>query len=59
MVNCTAGAAMIMTGEVGCMAGDALSAARNGRGNECAVGGSVVTGGTTIVGMDLTDANEG
>lgn len=50
---------MVMTGEVGRMAGVALAAACNCRGFERAVGGCVVAGSATVVGMDLTGANEG
>lgn len=58
VVDRAAGGAMVMAGEEGRVAGDAFAAASDSRAFELAVGGRIVAGGASIVGMNLTAADE-
>jgi len=63
MVNRTAGAAMVMTGKVGGMAGNTLTlltAAQPVTGGAFeGAGGRIVAGGAAECGMDLASTDEG
>ena len=59
MVDQAASGTMVMAGEVGGMAGDALAAASDSRGLEGAVAGDVMAGSATLGRMGLANAYEG
>ena len=59
VVNRTTGGSMVMNREVRGVAGDALATTGKGRGDEGAIGGSVMAGGATLGVMDLASTDEG
>ena len=58
VINAATGSAMVMTSEIGGVAGNTLAAANNRRGNQGAVACRVVACGATLGSMSLTDADE-
>jgi len=58
MVDQAAGGAMVMGREGSAMAGDALAATSNGRGDETAVGHGVVAGDAPFGSMNLANTDE-
>ena len=59
VIYCATHRTMVMAIEIGSVAGDALTAADNSRGHECAIASRVVAGGATLGGMGLAYANKG
>lgn len=58
MVNRPAGCAMVVSIEVGCVAGHALTSASNSRGFENPICRYVMTGGAAISRMNLSCADK-
>lgn len=59
VVDDAAGGAMVVTGEVCAVAGDAFAASSNGRRDQCAIAGGVVTSCATVSSMSLAGTDKG